>query len=70
FSTATATAAFSLAKGGIFLRRALIAAAFSWENGGCCGLPSVGERVSAQVLFEAIISVVENCLGMSLRMSN
>ncbi|CAL9060161.1 unnamed protein product [Musa banksii] len=48
FSTATATAAFSLAKGGssggIFLRRALIAAAFSSANGGCCGFLSVGER--------------------------
>ncbi|CAL9060173.1 unnamed protein product, partial [Musa banksii] len=46
-STATATAAFSLAKGGssgrIFLRRALIAAAFSSENGGCCGF-FLGER--------------------------
>ncbi|CAL9102731.1 unnamed protein product, partial [Musa textilis] len=43
-STATATAALSLAKGGgiggIFLRRALIAAAFSSESGGCCGFPS------------------------------
>ncbi|CAL9060163.1 unnamed protein product, partial [Musa banksii] len=48
FSTATATAAFSLAKGsssgGIFLHRALIAAAFSSANGGCCGFLSVGER--------------------------
>ncbi|THU52154.1 hypothetical protein C4D60_Mb10t01000 [Musa balbisiana] len=47
-STATATAAFSLAKGGksggMFLRRAPIAAAFSTENGGCCGFLSVGER--------------------------
>ncbi|CAL9102693.1 unnamed protein product [Musa textilis] len=48
FSTATATAACTLAKGGssggIFLRRALIPAAFSSENGQCCGFPSVGER--------------------------
>ncbi|THU54699.1 hypothetical protein C4D60_Mb10t27900 [Musa balbisiana] len=63
-SFSTATAAFSLAKGGIFLRRALIAAAFSSESGGCCGFLSASERYSvrAQVLFEAIISVVENCL--------
>ncbi|CAL9124093.1 unnamed protein product, partial [Musa acuminata var. zebrina] len=54
FSTATATAVFSLAKGGssggIFLRRALIAAAFSSENGGCCGFLSVSERYNTLYL--------------------
>ncbi|CAL9201234.1 unnamed protein product, partial [Musa hybrid cultivar] len=53
FSTATTTAAFSLAKGGscggIFLRRALIAAAFSTENGACCSFLSVGERLQRPV---------------------
>ncbi|CAL9102679.1 unnamed protein product, partial [Musa textilis] len=47
-STATATVACTLAKagsgGGIFVRRALIAAAFSLANGGLCGLLSVSER--------------------------
>ncbi|CAL9102687.1 unnamed protein product, partial [Musa textilis] len=50
FSTATATAAFSLAKGGIFLCRALIAAAFSSENGGCCGFLSVTEPYDTRYL--------------------
>ncbi|CAL9124113.1 unnamed protein product [Musa acuminata var. zebrina] len=60
FSTATATGAFSLAKGGssggIFLRRALIAAAFSSANGGCCGF------LSCVILLQNIMFLVQKRL--------
>ncbi|CAL9181089.1 unnamed protein product, partial [Musa hybrid cultivar] len=60
FSTATATAVFSLAKGGtsggIFLRRALIAAAFYSANGACCGF------LSCVILLQNIMFLVQKRL--------
>ncbi|CAL9060172.1 unnamed protein product [Musa banksii] len=45
-------------------------AAFSTENGACCGFLSVGERVSVHVSYQDIISVMVNSLDCVILLQN